>query len=71
MQVIYPASSKPEDIQAAYDAQDMLQNMLLDMSVYGRYPQRVTHYLKENELYPITEVQDEEILTSSKPDLSV
>ena len=68
MQVIYPASSKPEDIQAAYDAQDMLQNMLLDMSVYGRYPQRVTHYLKENELYPITEVQDEEILTSSKPD---
>lgn len=68
MQVIYPKTSHPQDIQAAYDAQDMLQNMFLDMSVYGRYPQRVTHYLKTKDYYPITEPQDETILTSAQPD---
>lgn len=68
MQVIYPATSDPKDIQASYDAQDMLQHMFLDMSVYGRYPQRVVNYLKENGLFPDVLPQDKAILTKSKPD---
>ena len=68
MQVIYPQTSHPKDIQAAYDAQDMLQHMFLDMSVYGRYPQRVINYLKAKNFYPLTEAQDEEILQAACPD---
>ena len=52
MQVIYPATSDPKDVQASYDAQDMLQHMFLDMSVFGRYPQRVVNYLNEKGLLP-------------------
>lgn len=62
MQVIYPETSHPMDIQAASDAQDFLQHMYLDMSVYGRYPQRVIHYLKKKQLYPNTEKEDEALL---------
>lgn len=68
LQVIYPHTCAPQDIQAAQDAQDMLQNMFLDMSVYGRYPKRCEHYLKERGLYPNTSIEDQPILTSEKPD---
>lgn len=68
MQVIYPQTSAPEDVQASYDAQDMLQHMFLDMSVYGRYPIRVTQYLKKKQMYPVIAQEDEGILTEVKPD---
>lgn len=68
MQVIYPASCDPRDMQAANDAQDLLQHLFLDMSVYGRYPLRVTHYLKKKGFYPDTKEEDEIILKSISPD---
>ena len=68
MQVIYPATSAPKDIQAASDAQDMLQHMFLDMSVYGTYPQRVTYYLKRKGLYPDGRPEDERLLQAYHPD---
>lgn len=67
MQVIYPESSSPEDILASKDAQDFLQNMFLDMSVFGTYPLRVKNYLIDKGYMPTVENGDEEILKSSKP----
>lgn len=68
MQVVYPESSSPQDILAAKDAQDMLQNMFLDMSVYGHYPLRVWNYLKMKGYAPVQDKGDEKILTSCQPD---
>ena len=68
IQVVYPESSSPQDILAAKDAQDMLQNMFLDMSVYGRYPLRVWNYLKDKGYAPVQDKGDEDILTSCQPD---
>lgn len=68
MQVIYPQTCAPQDIQAAQDAQDLLQNIFLDMSVYGRYPKRCVHYLHSQNLYPMTQLEDRQILQKEKPD---
>lgn len=68
MQVIYPLSASPQDVQAAQDAQDMLQNMFLDMSFKGHYPKRCVSYLKQKGLYPKMQAEDCIFLTSAKPD---
>lgn len=67
MQVVYPETPAPEDILAAKDAQDLLQNMFLDMTVFGRYPLRVSNYLKQKGYYPETE-PDDEVLKKYLPD---
>ncbi|MDG4982398.1 glycoside hydrolase family 1 protein [Lactococcus lactis] len=69
MQVVYPASPSPEDIEATQYAKDFLQNCFLDMSVFGRYPLAYVNYLKEKGWYPKTEEEDKVILTENKPDL--
>ncbi|MGL5979237.1 MAG: glycoside hydrolase family 1 protein [Erysipelotrichaceae bacterium] len=69
MQVVYPMTPAPSDILAAKDAQDFLMHMFLDMSVEGRYPNRVIQYLKEKKLFPTMEAGDEEILKTYRPDL--
>ena len=68
MQVIYPQSPAPEDILAAKDAEDLLQNMFLDMSVHGEYPLRIQNYLKDKGYYPMTMEEDKEVLKATKPD---
>lgn len=68
MQVIYPHSCSPQDVQAAYDAQDFLQHIFLDMSVYGRYPLRCISYLQKQSLYPDIQPEDEALLQSERPD---
>lgn len=68
MQVVYPESSSPVDIQAAQDAKDFLQNCFLDMSVFGRYPKAYTNYLKNKGWYPETEPEDQQTLLENKPD---
>lgn len=68
MQVVYPMTSDPKDIVASKDAEDFLQNMFLDMSVYGTCPLRVKNYLKEKYYYPIVEEGDAALLKSSCPD---
>lgn len=69
MQVVYPETSSPDDIRAAKDAQDFLQNCFLDMSVWGTYPQAYINYLKKNNWFPVIEEEDEAILTSVSPDM--
>lgn len=68
MQVIYPRTSAPEDIIAANDAEDMLQNIFLDMSVKGKYPKRCENYLKLKNYYPETMEEDKELLEKYVPD---
>ena len=68
MQTIYPASPKPEDIQASMSAKDFLQNCFLDMSVYGHYPQYYIHYLQEKGWLPEQSEADKELLQSEHPD---
>lgn len=69
MQVIYPETSDPKDILAAKNAEDFLQNMFLDMSVYGRYPLNVNNYLKEKDIDLGIQDSDASLLKNNKPDM--
>lgn len=68
IQVVYPQTSKSEDVLAAHNAEEMMEFYLLDMSVRGEYPPFFSNYLKSHGLYPPTEEQDAAILKASKPD---
>lgn len=68
IQVVYPNSSRCEDVLAAYNAEELMEFYMLDMSVFGKYPPFTTQYLKIHNLYPVTEEGDEAILLSSSPD---
>ncbi len=68
IQVVYPASSAPEDIYAAQEAEEMMEFALLDMSVYGEYSPFARTWLKERGLLPKTETEDEAVLHGSRPD---
>lgn len=68
IQVVYPQTSKTEDIMAAENAEELMEFYMLDMSVRGKYPPYVTSYLKEKGLYPEREPGDAGVLKSSTPD---
>ena len=67
-QVVYPQTSKSEDILAAHNAEELMEFYLLDMSVRGEYPPFFTSYLKSHGLYPETEPRDAVELKASRPD---
>lgn len=68
MQVIYPETPDPKDILAAKNAEDFLQNMFLDMSVFGRYPKSVVNYLKKKDIQLDFQEKDQSLLSTFKPD---
>ena len=68
IQVVYPLSSKPEDIWAAMEAEEMMEFCLLDMSVYGEYSPFARTWLQERNLLPAAEEEDVQILHASRPD---
>ena len=68
MQVVYPETPAPNDILAARNAQDFLQNCFLDMSVFGRYPTSYSNYLKNKGWYPEIEEEDAAVLKNNRPD---
>lgn len=68
IQVVYPQSSKSEDILAAENAEELMEFYLLDLSVRGEYPPYVASYLKAHGLYPRTEPEDAAALKASSPD---
>lgn len=68
IQVVYPLTSKAEDVMAAWQAEELLEFCLLDMSVRGAYSPFVTHYLKTHDLLPEREPGDEAVLKASSPD---
>jgi 6-phospho-beta-glucosidase len=68
IQVVYPYTSRSEDVQAAKHAEELMEFSLLDMSVRGKYSPYVDSYLKNHELFPTAELEDPDILQSSRPD---
>lgn len=68
IQVVYPQTSKTEDILAAENAEELMEFYMLDMSVRGEYPPYVEQYLKAKGLYPHREPEDLVVLKSSVPD---
>jgi 6-phospho-beta-glucosidase len=68
IQVVYPQTSKTEDILAAANAEELMEFYLLDMSVRGEYSPYVETYLKTRGLYPHREPEDMVVLKSSQPD---
>lgn len=68
IQIVYPHSSAPKDVKAAYDAEEMMMFSLLDMSVFGTYPNTYQHYLKTKGMLPEISKENEEILKNAKPD---
>ena len=68
IQVVYPLTSKPEDILAAQEAEEMQEFYMLDMSVYGEYSPAAHTWLKKRDLLPETKPEDKEILHGSMPD---
>lgn len=68
MQVVYPETPSPNDILAARNAQDFLQNCFLDMSVAGRYPTSYSNYLRGKGWYPKGKEEDAEVLKNNRPD---
>ena len=68
IQVVYPLTSKPADISAAWQAEELMEFYMLDMSVRGTWSPFVVSYLKNHDLYPETEASDAEILKGSTCD---
>lgn len=68
IQVVYPQTSKSEDVLAAYNAEELMEFYMLDMSVRGEYPPFTASYLRSHRLYPETRPEDAAALHASKPD---
>jgi len=66
--VIYPASSKPEDVLAANTFSALRNWLYLDMAVYGRYNPTAWHFLEERQATPVIEEGDMTVLAQGKPD---
>lgn len=68
MQVIYPATSAPEDVLAAKNAEDEVQWSFLDLSIKGHYSYHFTKYLKDRDVYPEMNEVDLHYLKENHPD---
>lgn len=64
----YPATSKPEDVYAALEADNLFNFYLTDTQVFGEYPAYYVNYLEERGWMPDFEEEDSEILKNGKPD---
>ena len=64
----YPASSKPQDILAAENAEDLNSHWWMDIYTWGKYPKAAWNYLVEEGLAPEVEERDFTLLREGKPD---
>ena len=65
---IYPLSSKPEDVLAMQNAHDLRNAYYLDVYFKGIYTKSAMQYLKDNDLAPIIEDGDMELIKSGESD---
>lgn len=68
MQVVYPATSAPEDALAAQNAQEEMQWSFLDLSIRGEYSNHFKFYLNSRDIYPIMDDEDVHYLKENCPD---
>lgn len=66
--VVYPASSRPEDYLASRDAAAMRNWLYLDLAVQGRYNIYAWNILREQNALPEIAPGDMELLANAKPD---
>lgn len=64
----YPASCKPEDVEAAKIADDFNTYLFTDLYFRGCYRENVLKYMEENDIVPMIEKGDMELIGSAKPD---
>ncbi|MBU5209651.1 glycoside hydrolase family 1 protein [Bacillus safensis] len=64
----YPATSKPEDVLAARDADNLYNHYLADVHVFGEYPKYYWDYLCEHNWQPEIKEGDMEVIKANKPD---
>ncbi len=65
---IYPASSSPEDNRAAMDFDQLRNRLFLDTAVFGKYPEALANWWKDQGIFPDITDQDMEILKNGHPD---
>ncbi|WP_040978145.1 glycoside hydrolase family 1 protein [Oceanobacillus jeddahense] len=64
----YAATSKPEDVLAAENAEEFTSHWWMDVYVWGTYPKAAWDYLERKGIAPHVEVGDFELLRENKPD---
>ena len=67
IQVVYPLTCSPADVEAAAHAEELMEFSLLDLSARGKWSPYVVHYLKSHDLYPTCDESDAEVM-ASRPD---
>ena len=65
---VYPASLNPKDQLLAYQIEQIYSFSILEVLIYGKYPEYLLKYLKERDFLFSTEDGDEELLTGANPD---
>lgn len=65
---VYPLTSKPEDVLAAMNANDLRNYYFLDPYFKGHYHEGALQYLKAHNLAPVMEAQDEDIMKAGYSD---
>ena len=64
----YPASSKPEDVFAAKELEDIWSFATMDVYYYGDYPAYYKAYMEEQNISLQIEASDYETMQGAKPD---
>lgn len=64
----YPATSRPEDILAFENSEELNANWWMDVYAWGEYPTAGLKFLEEKGWAPEIKEEDMEILKSGKPD---
>lgn len=64
----YAATSKPEDVLAAENAEELTSHWWMDVYAWGAYPAAAWNYLEKKGIAPQVEEGDFELLSEGKPD---
>lgn len=64
----YPATSKPEDVLAAENAEELTNSWWMDVYAWGTYPAATWNYLERKGIAPEVEEGDFDLLKEGKPD---
>lgn len=65
---LYPASSRPDDVQAAFVGNRLLSDFCLDACVYGKYPGYLEQYFKRQNYCVSILPEDAELIASAQID---
>ncbi|NLJ30544.1 MAG: glycoside hydrolase family 1 protein [Clostridiales bacterium] len=67
---LYPASARPEDVQAALTGNRLLSDFCLDLCVFGRYPEYLKRYFEQQGFCVDITPEDAELIASAKIDFT-